>query len=150
MIRRARTLRHESTEPEQLLWTALRNGQISGLKFRRQYSIDNYVVDFFCFERRLAVELDGSVHSQPSQIKRDSAKDAYLRSLGIHVLRLPNGLVLEDPERFVRKVRGAAETKGTRGTSRRKRPLTRPPPSGTLSPRERAGDNRRSGGTRTP
>jgi type I restriction enzyme R subunit len=82
-----------------------------GLKFRRQYPIDDYVVDFYCLEPRLAVELDGGVHSQPSQVKKDSAKDAYLRSLGIRVLRLPNGLVLEDPERFVREVREAAKTK---------------------------------------
>jgi very-short-patch-repair endonuclease len=67
-------------------------------------------VDFFCFERRLAIELDGGVHSQPSQIKKDSAKDAYLRGIGIQVLRLPNGLVLKAPERFVRKVSEAART----------------------------------------
>jgi len=108
--KRVRELRHRQTEAEKAAWYLLRDRSL-GLKFRRQYPIDNYAVDFYCFERRLAVELDGSVHSQPSQIKRDSAKDAYLRSLGIRVLRLPNGLVLEHPEGFVRKIRDAAKTK---------------------------------------
>ncbi len=108
--KRVRELRHEQTEAEKAAWYLLR-GRSLGLKFHRQYPIDNYVVDFYCFEPRLAIELDGSVHSQPGQIKMDAAKDAYLRSLGIRVLRLPNGLVLEDPEEFVRKVRGTAKTK---------------------------------------
>lgn len=65
-------------------------------------------MDFYCFQARLAVELDGSVHAQPSQMRRDAAKDAYLRRLGIRVLRLPNGMVMEDPEAFLRKVRESA------------------------------------------
>lgn len=108
--KRVRELRHQQTQAEKAAWYLLRQRSL-GLKFRRQYPIDNYVVDFYCFDSRLAIELDGGAHSQPSQIKKDSAKDAYLRSLGIHVLRLPNGLVLEDPEGFVRKVREAARTK---------------------------------------
>jgi very-short-patch-repair endonuclease len=56
------------------------------------------VVEFYCFEHRLAVELDGSVHSQASQIRRDAAREDYLRTLGIRLLRVPNGLVREDPE----------------------------------------------------
>jgi very-short-patch-repair endonuclease len=109
---RIRELRRSQTEAEKAAWYLLRNRNL-GLKFRRQYPIDNYVVDFYCFERRLAVELDGGIHSQPSQIRKDRAKDAYLKSLGIRVVRLPNGLVLEDPEGFVRKVCEAARTRGT-------------------------------------
>ena len=56
----------------------LRDRHLEGLKFRRQYPIENYVVDFYCCEPRLAVELDGGVHSQPSQMRKDAAKDAYL------------------------------------------------------------------------
>ena len=66
--------------------------------------IENWVVDFYCFEHRLAVELDGSVHSQPSQMGRDAAKEDNLRTLGICLLRVPNGWVMEDPEGLVRKV----------------------------------------------
>ena len=58
------------------------------------------------------MELDGGVHSQPSQMRKDAAKDAFLRRLGIRVLRLPNGLVAEDPDGFLRKVREAADERG--------------------------------------
>jgi very-short-patch-repair endonuclease len=65
-------------------------------------------VDFYCFEHRLAIELDGSVHSQPSQMQNDAAKEDYLRTLGIRLLRIPNAMALEDPEEFVRTVWDAA------------------------------------------
>jgi very-short-patch-repair endonuclease len=103
---KVRELRRRPTEAEEIAWHLLRSRR-AGLKFRRQYAIENHVVDFYCFEHRLAVELDGSVHSQPSQVKTDSAKDAYLRSLGIRVLRLPNGLVFENPDGFLAKIREA-------------------------------------------
>ena len=80
-----------------------------GAKFRRQCRIGKWVVDFYCFEHRLAIELDGSVHSQPSQLRRDAAKEDYLRTIGVHLLRIPNGLVGEDPEGFVRQVRERIE-----------------------------------------
>jgi uroporphyrinogen-III synthase len=97
----------------------------AGLKFRRQFPIGNYVVDFYCFEVRMAVELDGSAHAQPSQAKKDRAKDAYLTRLGIRVLRLPNGQVMEDPEGFVKKIHESALSRIPP-----ERPLTRPAPAG--------------------
>ena len=63
-------------------------------------------MDFYCFDIKLAIELDGGAHSQPSHIRRDAVKDEYLRNLGIRVLRVPNGLVLEDPEEFQAKISG--------------------------------------------
>ncbi len=130
---RVRELRHRQTEAEKAAWHLLRDRRL-GLKFRRQYPIENYVVDFYCCERHLAIELDGGVHSQPNQIRKDAAKDAFLGKIGIHVLRLPNGLVLEDPEGFVRIVREGAEL--TRGKARRsKHPLTRPSPDGHPLPK---------------
>src|SRR5690242_3477921 len=91
---RVRELRHTQTEAEKTAWHLLRDWRL-GLKFRRQYPIENCIVDFYCCELRLAVELDGGVHSQPSQMKKDAAKDAFLRKLGVRVLRLPNGQVTE-------------------------------------------------------
>jgi len=76
-----------------------------GLKFRRQFPIAKWTVDFYCFEYRLAIELDGSVHSQPSQIKKDVSKDAFLKSVGIKLLRLPNGIVLQAPDAFLKRIR---------------------------------------------
>lgn len=105
---KARQLRKSTTAAEEQARWLLRNRRLSGLKFRRQHPIGRYIVDFYCTQARLAVELDGSVHSQPSQITRDSAKDAYLRRRGIRVLRLPNGMVTEGPETFLRKIRETA------------------------------------------
>ncbi|HKS72653.1 MAG TPA: endonuclease domain-containing protein [Terriglobales bacterium] len=114
---RVRELRHAQTEAEKAAWHSLRDRRL-GLKFRRQYPIENYVIDFYCCEIRLAVELDGGIHSQPSQMIKDAAKDAFLGKIGVRVLRLPNGLVIEDPEGFVRKVREAAAMVRGKGRGR--------------------------------
>lgn len=134
---RVRELRHNPTRAELAAWYLLRNGGLD-TKFRRQCRIEKWVVDFYCFKHRLAIERDGSVHSQPSQMQRDVMKGEYLRTIGIRLLRLPNGLVLEDPEGFARKVREQIGFVSGGAVSRNKRPLTRPAPRDTLSPRERA------------
>jgi very-short-patch-repair endonuclease len=114
---RVRELRRTQTEAEKAAWYLLR-GQRLGAKFRRQCRIENWVVDFYCFEHRLAIELDGGVHSQPSQMCKDAAKEDYLRTVGIRLLRIPNAMVLEDPEEFVRKVREATWVASGQGTPR--------------------------------
>jgi len=101
--RRVRELRHNQTEAERAAWHLLRDRRL-GAKFRRQCRIKNWIVDFYCFEHRLAVELDGGVHSQPGQMRGDAGKEDYLRTIGIRLLRIPNAVVREDPEGFVRKV----------------------------------------------
>jgi very-short-patch-repair endonuclease len=98
-------------------WYLLRGRRVDA-KFRRQCRIENWVVDFYRFEHRLAIELDGGVHSQPSLMPKDAAKEDYLRTLGISLLRIPNGLVVEDPEEFVRKVREAIEVRMGQMTAR--------------------------------
>jgi very-short-patch-repair endonuclease len=112
---RVRELRRSQTEAERAAWYLLR-GRKLGAKFRRQCRIENWVVDFYYFEHRLAIELNGGVDSQPSQMRKDAAKEDYLRTLGIGLLRIPNGLVLEDGEEFVRKVREAVEVRMGRVT----------------------------------
>jgi type I restriction enzyme R subunit len=97
---RPREMRKQSTPAETAAWWLLRKRQVLGLKFRRQCPLGRFVVDFYCSDAQLVIELDGSVHSQPSQMKKDRAKDGFLRSRGLRVLRLPNGLVLEDPDAF--------------------------------------------------
>jgi very-short-patch-repair endonuclease len=103
-IDRARDLRKTETESEQAAWRLLRSIRFKGFKFRRQHPLCQYIVDFYCPQRRLVVELDGSVHGQPSQAKRDTRRDAYLRSMGYTVARFSNGMVLNVPELFVEKV----------------------------------------------
>ena len=94
MIARARKLRRESTFPERLLWGRLRGTRCAGLTFRRQQPIDQYVVDFFCPECRLVVELDGQSHE--GQAAEDAARQACLEGQGLRVLRFTNDRVLAD------------------------------------------------------
>ena len=86
------------TPAEKLLWKLLRNRRLRGWKFRRQSAIATYIADFYCHELRLIVELDGDVHSTPSQIAHDENRDFYLNYLGIEVFRIPNRQVYDDPE----------------------------------------------------
>ena len=103
-ITSARELRRDETESEKIAWRLLRTFRFKGFKFRRQYAMGRYIVDFCCPQRRLIVELDGSVHAQPSQTRRDASRDAELKRMGYTVIRFPNGMVLEAPELFEEKV----------------------------------------------
>ncbi|PYV21246.1 MAG: DNA (cytosine-5-)-methyltransferase [Acidobacteria bacterium] len=100
-VDRARQLRQDQTKAERAAWSLLRNGQRRGVKCRRQQPIDGFVVDFCCFELRLIIELDGSVHAQASRTRRDRARDRELRGQGFKVVHFPNGLVLRSQEGFV-------------------------------------------------
>jgi very-short-patch-repair endonuclease len=104
----ARQLRTEQTEAEAALWQLLRNRELIGAKFRRQVPIGRYVADFYCHERWLVVELDGPIHSEPHQMLHDQSRDAFLRSLGLKVLRLSNEEIFNSPEDVQRKIREAA------------------------------------------
>ena len=103
-IDKARELRQTPTETERAAWHLLRGLRSRGFKFRRQHPVGAYIADFCCTELRLIVELDGSVHGQPSQARSDARRDAHLKSMGYTVLRLPNGIVLQAPDLFVQKV----------------------------------------------
>ena len=94
----ARKLRKEQTNAEQLLWHVLRNRQFGGLKFRRQYPVAPYVLDFYCHEARLAIEVDGGQHSEPDKERRDTERTAYLGRQGITVIRFWNHEVLQETE----------------------------------------------------
>lgn len=87
---KARTLRRTQTEPERRLWSLLRNRQMGGHKFRRQYPFDCYILDFACIERKLAVEADGGQHDGAV----DRARDTLLEAHGWRVLRFSNADIL--------------------------------------------------------
>ena len=84
----ARALRKNMTKEERHLWYDFL--RYCRPRFRRQELISNYIVDFFCHQARLAVELDGSHHSDPDSMKYDAQRTAHLRSLGITVIRFSN------------------------------------------------------------
>jgi very-short-patch-repair endonuclease len=102
MIHRARALRRESTPPEQLLWLALRNGQIGGMKFRRQHPIGPYVVDFYCHGAGLVVEVDGLSHDD--KLRQDKQRSAYIDGQGLRVLRVTNNDVMRDLDAVTREI----------------------------------------------
>jgi very-short-patch-repair endonuclease len=88
----AREMRHSPTLAENKLWERLRNRRLNGLKFRRQHAIDRFIVDFYCAEARLVIEVDGEIH-QYTQAE-DALRTEFLESLGLRVIRFENGDVL--------------------------------------------------------
>ena len=93
---RRKELRNNSTSAEATLWKSLQRGQLNERKFRRQHSIENYIVDFYCPSEKLIVELDGAVHLNFSIQNYDYERNKRLESLGITVLRFENKDVFEN------------------------------------------------------
>jgi uroporphyrinogen-III synthase len=98
-------MRTEDTPAEKLAWELLRNRRLFGLKFRRQVVIDRFIVDFYCHELQLIVELDGEVHDDPAQIDKDDQRNLKLKELGYQILRVANGMVMHAPDHFVDEIR---------------------------------------------
>lgn len=97
-IAHARTLRIRATSAERIVWGWLRNRTLCGLKFRRQHPLGNYILDFFCWELKLCIELDGGVHNQDLVATRDARRDGELAKRGIRVVRIENRFVFEQPK----------------------------------------------------
>jgi len=95
---RRRELRSHQTEAEKTLWVHLRNKQFYGMKFFRQYSIGPYILDFYCPNMKLAVELDGGQHNQFESKEYDSIRSEFLKAQGIEVMRFWDNEVLLDME----------------------------------------------------
>jgi very-short-patch-repair endonuclease len=95
---RARALRTSQTSAEARLWQALRNRRLARWKFRRQHSIDRYVVDFVSLDGKLIVEVDGITHATASEIKRDKTRSDILEALGFLVIRISNTDVYDNLE----------------------------------------------------
>jgi len=100
-------LRNNSTKAEIMLWKELK-GSKTGLKFRRQHGINNYIVDFYCSEKRLIIEIDGEVHNINKQVNHDKIREEYLKSLNFKIIRYNNyditnnlDLVLQDIKKQV-------------------------------------------------
>jgi very-short-patch-repair endonuclease len=91
---RARELRHDQTHAEDILWSALRNRHLNGLKFRRQHPVGPFIADFYCVEYRLIVELDGSIHQ--NSIEEDLSRTQQLANYGYRVIRFRNDQVEND------------------------------------------------------
>jgi len=91
---------------EKIVWLHLRKKQL-GYRFLRQYSIDHFVIDFYCPELKLAVELDGDVHENPDQKEYDKARQKYLEAFGINFIRIKNEEFLGNPDKAFLKIENA-------------------------------------------
>jgi very-short-patch-repair endonuclease len=99
------SLRNKSTSAEAELWDLLKSKKLEGRKFRRQYSIGNYIVDFCCPSEKLIIELDGDPHGEYHKIEKDEIRDNYLEGLGFIVLRFENRFVFQEPEFIKSEIR---------------------------------------------
>ena len=90
-----RSLRTNGTKEEAMMWKVLKNRQVSGVRFRRQFSVGAYILDFYCPELKLCIELDGAGHYNSEGLRHDYVRDKYLSELGIRVLRFENRAVLK-------------------------------------------------------
>ena len=90
-----RSLRTNGTKEEAMMWKVLKNRQVSGVRFRRQFSVGAYILDFYCPELKLCIELDGAGHYNSEGLRHDYVRDKYLSELGIRVLRFENLAVLK-------------------------------------------------------
>jgi len=104
-----RRLRKNATDAEQKLWSILRSRRMAGLKFFRQYSVGPYILDFYCPERRLAIELDGGQHADVYRQQHDAHRDSYLRELSIRVIRFWNNDVLQNIEGVGERIKEEAK-----------------------------------------
>ncbi len=101
---RRKGLRNSATDAEKKLWECLQRSRLKGLKFVRQYSVGPYILDFYCPEVRLAVEMDGSQHGSQDGIAYDDERSAYLEDRDIKILRFWNEEVLKNIESVVGKI----------------------------------------------
>jgi very-short-patch-repair endonuclease len=113
-VTRARQLRKAQTKAELRAWWLLRSRNLAGFKFRRQHPIGPFFADFCCPELKLIIELEGSVHSQPSANQADASRKEFLEKEGYLVAHFPNGSALKDPEGFITKVRRLCEERELR------------------------------------
>ncbi|MCU4178090.1 DUF559 domain-containing protein [Bosea sp. BH3] len=101
----ARQLRQRATEPEDVLWSLLRNRRLDGLKFRRQVPLLGYTVDFICIDRKLIVEIDGRQHGWEAGY--DEARTAEIERHGFRVVRFSNADVVDDRDAVIAAIRKA-------------------------------------------
>ncbi len=98
----AREMRAGQTPAENHLWQRIRKEQVLGFKFRRQHTIDRFIVDFYCTKAHLVIEVDGSIHDE--QQEEDQLRSEFLESLGLRVLRFTNGEVLQQTDAVIERI----------------------------------------------
>lgn len=116
--KKRRLLRKNLPSVELILWEHLRNRKLNGEKFKRQFSIGRYVVDFYCPKLNLAIEIDGGYHLAKETTEYDKDRQEVIESLGIAVLRFKNKEILENIENVINKINSfslSLRRRGARG-----------------------------------
>ncbi len=104
LLERRRGLRKNQTETEKKLWWQIR-GNILGVKFKRQHSIGGYILDFYCAEKKLIIELDGEIHNTKEAQEYDAVRDKYFSDLGYRTIRFLNEGVEKEIEKVLDKIK---------------------------------------------
>jgi very-short-patch-repair endonuclease len=107
-----KALRSSLTPAEAGLWKVLQRSQLDGFKFRRQASIGRFIVDFYCPEAKLIIELDGEGHIPIASATQDVERDTELKGLGFQVLRFENKRIFEDLDNVLDEIRYLLSAKG--------------------------------------
>ncbi|PYL62992.1 MAG: hypothetical protein DMF25_11275 [Verrucomicrobia bacterium] len=122
---RARYLRKHATDCERILWRHLRNRTFAGYKFRRQHPIDPYILDFYCPDVKLAIELDGSGHGYRLRGTHDRAREQFLARQGIAVVRFWNHRVREELDSVLRAIWLTLEKRSSSNPSPQSSPFSK-------------------------
>jgi len=101
----ARILRQDQTSAEEKVWELLRKNQFMGLKFRRQHLIEGFVVDFYCHDLKLAIELDGGIHNRKMNKAYDEFRQTELEAEGLRFIRITNEEFETDPEILFNRIK---------------------------------------------
>jgi very-short-patch-repair endonuclease len=138
---KARGFRKRATGAEKLLWSKLRNRQVEGLKFRRQQPIGNRIVDFFCAEAQLAIEVDGSGHAGSTEQAEDLDRELELHEKGIRLVRFWNSEVFNNLGGVIDSILFAIDSERSPWATPQLRPHLGPLPAGEEKPLARGHSN---------
>ena len=105
-----RKLRKNSTAAEKILWERLRGRKFLGYKFRRQYSISQFVLDFYCPEKRFAIELDGEIHNEEKVKNHDENRDGFTKDFNIRIIRIKNEMIFDDIDKVLKFIKKEIQT----------------------------------------
>jgi very-short-patch-repair endonuclease len=111
MIGKARELRKNMTQAEKKLWQHIRKKEIMGTRFRRQHPIDRFILDFYCNDARLVIELDGEYHNEEDQKEYDEGRTHELMEMGLEIIRFTNDEVESDIVHVLEKIKEKLKTR---------------------------------------
>ncbi|MCX2574801.1 endonuclease domain-containing protein [Pedobacter sandarakinus] len=107
----SKVLRKTQTDAENLIWQSLRNRKVLGFKFRRQHPLDKYIADFYCYEAKLVIEIDGGIHDQNENAEHDKNRTYELEELGITIIRFTNEMVNSNLDKVLSTIKSYLQSK---------------------------------------